>query len=297
MDIGLPPKVGTRTPNDAMGRAKSTFGAGAVGTTPAAAVTVLPRRLWASYVSALQTSPLRTKLGSAFAIFSGTDVAMQALAWRQQQQALAPDGAAGACAKWFIIDGYDPVRTAKMACFGICATAFVSAWWGVLEPAAARVFCPVTSRLPNALLKVVADQLFGASVFNLMFFVQTALIEGRGVDGAVARVRQRWWPQMLTHWTFWPAFHTLNFYFAPFHLRILYQNIAAVGWSSLLSRAADDAAAEDDITRSEPGQAAEGPRPSQCGQQANPEVSPSRNPLDVKRAGRQGFQRPAPAVE
>lgn len=130
----------------------------------------------------------------------------------------------------------------------------------MLEPAAAHVFCPATSRLPNALLKVVADQLFGASVFNLMFLVQTALIEGRGVDGAVAQVRQRWWPQMLTHWTFWPAFHTLNFYFAPFHLRILYQNIAAVGSSSLLSRAADDAAAEDDITRPAPGQGDRGGR-------------------------------------
>ena len=86
MDVGLPPKVGTstRTPNDAVGRAKSILGAGAVGATPAAAVMDhLPQRLWAGYVFALQTSPLRTKLVSAFAIFSGTDVAMQALAWRQ----------------------------------------------------------------------------------------------------------------------------------------------------------------------------------------------------------------------
>ena len=43
--------------------------------------------------------------------------------------------------------------------------------------------------------------------FNLIFFFQTALMEGRSVVEALRRVREQWWPQMRRHWCLWPAFH------------------------------------------------------------------------------------------
>ena len=113
MDAGgsLSPKVGPTTVDGGGVRLKSTLSAGAGGAVGVGAA-FAPRRLWASYVSALQTSPLRTKLVSAFVIFSSTDVAMQALTWRQHTMASneAPTATLSHTLRRFLADGYDPVR-------------------------------------------------------------------------------------------------------------------------------------------------------------------------------------------
>lgn len=175
-----------------------------------------PRQLWSAYVRQLERSPLRVKMGSAVVIFGSSDLATQLVE--------------GAPAR-----KVDPLRTGRMVAFGCCATLFVHTWWGKLEPLAAAVFCPTASRLPNTLLKVSLDQTFGAGTFNLLFFAQSAAMEGHGVDGVADRVRSHWWPQMQRHWCFWPWFHSVNFYHNPLHVRVFFQNIALVGWGALLS--------------------------------------------------------------
>ena len=174
-------------------------------------------RAWTGYVSALEANPVRVKVASAAVIFSTGDLATQTVLERTDVRRV------------------DVKRTARMAAFGCCVTAWVHCWWGVLEPFAASAFCPQTQRLKNTVLKVLCDQSFGAGSFNLIFFSQTALMEGCGVDGAAERVRTQWWPQMQRHWCFWPWFHLGNFYYNPLHLRVLWQNLALVGWSALLS--------------------------------------------------------------
>ena len=112
---------------------------------------------------------------------------------------------------------------------------------------AASVFSPHTQRLRNTALKVACDQTFGAGSFNLIFFSQTALMEGGGLREAVERVRTQWWPQMKRHWCFWPWFHSINFFYSPLHLRVLWQNLALVGWSALLSRIGAAASAQQAV--------------------------------------------------
>ena len=97
------------------------------------------------------------------------------------------------------------------------------------------MFCPQAQRLKNTVFKVACDQTFGAGSFNLIFFTQTALMEGCSANDTLDRVRAQWWPQMQRHWCFWPWFHMGNFYYNPLHLRVLWQNLALVGWSALLS--------------------------------------------------------------
>ena len=177
-----------------------------------------PRRAWAAYTRALEARPLLVKTGSAVAIFTSGDLLVQS----------AELGSLGAPKDW--------QRTGRMAAFGVAATLFMHNWWGFLEPRAAALFCPVEQRFANALFKMVADQSFGASCFNALFFGQSALLEGRTPFEAVERIGEQWWPQMQTHWCFWPAFHLCNFYFNTLHLRIFYQNIGSIGWSCVLSR-------------------------------------------------------------
>ena len=42
-------------------------------------------------------------------------------------------------------------------------------------------------------------------------------------------------PTMLRGWTIWPLIHGLNFYFVPFHNRVLVQNLTLVVWCGFLS--------------------------------------------------------------
>ena len=103
------------------------------------------------------------------------------------------------------------------------------------------------------------DQIVGAGGFNIIFFSLTALLEGKSVREAAERVKTQLNPQMLRHWLFWPWFHLLNvrrccffdfglpdvpltrgvlplqFYFNTLHVRVVFQNLALVGWSALLS--------------------------------------------------------------
>ena len=175
------------------------------------------RGAWTAYVRALEANPLKVKVVSASVIFSTGDLAAQVLVDRTDLKSI------------------DLVRTMRMMAFGCCVTAWVHGWWGTLEPLATSVFCPQTQRLKNTIFKVACDQTFGAGSFNLIFFTQTSLMEGCGVEGAIERVQTQWWPQMQRHWCFWPWFHLGNFYHNPLHLRVLWQNIALVGWSALLS--------------------------------------------------------------
>ena len=156
-------------------------------------------------------------MASAAVIFSTGDLGTQYLVERKDVRSI------------------DLMRTTRMAAFGCVVTGWVHGWWGILEPFAASVFNHQTQRLRNTVLKVACDQTFGAGSFNFIFFVQTALMEGCGLSGAVERVRMQWWPQMQRHWCFWPWFRLCNFYYNPLHLRVLWQNLALVGWSALLS--------------------------------------------------------------
>jgi|EP01046_Picozoa_sp_COSAG06_P038780 hypothetical protein len=175
------------------------------------------RRLWAAYVGQLEARPLPVKLASSVVIFGLGDVATQMLLEGTPLTAI------------------DVQRTGRLVAFGLVATAYVSTWWGVLEPRAAMVFCPQAQRLQNTLFKVFCDQTFGAGSFNVIFFGQSALMEGKTPQQALERIKEQWWPQMQRHWCLWPAFHSLNFYYNPLHLRVFFQNVMLVGWSALLS--------------------------------------------------------------
>ena len=183
------------------------------------------RRTWRQYVRALESDPLKVKVASAAVIFSTGDLTAQTLVDRTELRSI------------------DLERTARMAAFGCCVTAWVHGWWGTLEPLASSVFCPQAQRLKNTVFKVACDQTFGAGSFNLIFFTQTALMEGCSANDTLDRVRAQWWPQMQRHWCFWPWFHLGNFYHNPLHLRVLWQNLALVGWSALLSSVSADAGA------------------------------------------------------
>ena len=131
------------------------------------------------------------------------------------------------------------------------ATTFIHHWWGVLEPIAIRLFPPGESKVKHVLFKVAADQGFGGVCYNTIFFgVQGTVKAVKGKEGAMVvgeiadnvryEINNNLSPQLMNHWSFWPFFHTLNFWFNGLHQRVVWQNLASIGWGVVLSRVGEE---------------------------------------------------------
>ena len=106
--------------------------------------------------------------------------------------------------------------------------------------------------LRGALARVAADQFFiGTPLFNSVFFYSTGrFAQGMSHDEACQNVADRLLPMVVTHWSFWVPFHTLNFYLVPFRHRVLPAQVALFGWSAFLSHTgARRSPAQDCTTR------------------------------------------------
>mmetsp|Transcript_11066 Transcript_11066/g.22406 ORF Transcript_11066/g.22406 Transcript_11066/m.22406 type:complete len:278 (-) Transcript_11066:28-861(-) len=195
------------------------------------------------YTDALSENPFRVKLVTAAFIFTTGDVATQVaeqtilrndISPRESKEAGIRDSKQGDIS-------IKISRTAELAFFGMLATTCIHFWWGVLEPLAIRAFDPLTQKFRHVLFKVALDQSLGATCYNSIFFtVQGVAGSMQGNESVVDCVKHQlgrnFWPQLQTHWTFWPFFHFLNFWFNPLHQRVVWQNFASIGWGVVLSR-------------------------------------------------------------
>jgi hypothetical protein len=200
--------------------------------------------MWRSYLRQLEKHPLAVKSTSALFIFSFGDIGTQYVTHRFAEDELRSDEDSSSntiisnkdlslalAPSWLDLD-----RTRSLAMFGVCATTCIHFWWGVLEPFVAKIFDPVKEKGKNVALKVLLDQSIGAGMYNAIFFGVTSAMEGKSPQECVDIIEKRWFTQMKTHWMFWPAFHSINFYVLPLNQRVLAQNFASIGWSAVLSK-------------------------------------------------------------
>jgi hypothetical protein len=179
-------------------------------------------RLYRGYTALLNKHPLPTKATTAGVIFSSSDVVTQRLE-------TVSSGAEIPLASW-----YDPDRTFRMIVFGVASTSYIHFWYGVLESNVERILANHGTGV-KTFVKVTVDQCTNSVFFNAFFFWLTSRLEGNTSEQAMERVKDRLWPQMLTHWPFWWPYHFTNFYFVPLHQRILVQNFGMVFWSGFMS--------------------------------------------------------------
>lgn len=176
------------------------------------------RGVFGRYHMLMQEKPLFTKMSTGFCVFSVGDIGSQMLIERKEE--------------------LDIGRTLRTAAFGAVFSGWIHHWWGGLETVAAR-FVPVdklgNGKLPNMFCKLFLDQVFGALAFNAGYVYTMSRGEGMEHTPAVDRCHATVPDQMVRHWQFWPLFHSLNFYFAPLHYRVVLMSFAQVGWSGLMS--------------------------------------------------------------
>ena len=162
---------------------------------------VLKRQLgsvFTPYTRALQTSPIRTKVVTGAIMFTLGDLGSQTLVEGKDLQSL------------------DVRRLATGAAFGGAFSGWLHFWWGWLELHAQRVVpTSVYSKWQNTAYKVLLDQGFSATLFNVWYVSSVSLLGGQSIVQCAERVKTQVPDQLMLHWQVWPAFYMFTFSYIP----------------------------------------------------------------------------------
>jgi Mpv17 / PMP22 family len=204
--------VGRTRAGQAMGNAASAVGGRAKG-------------VWARYLRALETNPVRTKALTSSAISAVADTVAQKFEGRTWAD-------------------HDWKRTGFFAAWGLAISGPVGhGWYRAMER-----MIPGTAFSAVA-KKVALDQLvMGPPMLAAFLGAHSMVVEEKTFGEAVQRIKDDFLPTKGLSMAFWPGFHMLNFKYVPFHLRIPAGNVAGLGWtafmSGFLSEDEEDAAEE-----------------------------------------------------
>ena len=95
---------------------------------------------------------------------------------------------------------------------------------------------PLTPKHPIAVLsKVVIDQVVNSPIGTMTFLLWTQTLKG-SPQNTGAEIADKLWPTTQASWRLWPAAQAVNFVMVPAHLRIVFINVIAILWTTILSR-------------------------------------------------------------
>ena len=95
---------------------------------------------------------------------------------------------------------------------------------------------PLTPKHPAAVLsKVVIDQIVNSPLGTMTFFLWTQTLKGQP-QNTLPEITEKLWPTTQASWRLWPAAQAFNFLVVPTHMRIVFINVVAILWTTILSR-------------------------------------------------------------
>jgi len=128
----------------------------------------------------------------------------------------------------------DWARTARMGAFGLLFDGPVGgAFYAWLD----RNIYPEDPLSTRAVLtKTAIDQTIYSAVGTVCFFTFIRLLETGGDWSAIGpTIALKFLPTLAANYAIWPIAHLFNFRFVPPPLRVLYNQVIAIGWLTLLS--------------------------------------------------------------
>lgn len=166
--------------------------------------------MWAAYLAANETNPLRTK-----AITGGV---LNALGDLIAQAFFTPDA-----------NGWDAVRTLKFTFLGVVLVApALHFWYGALNKLVPQPGPAAT------VLRVALDQFGFAPLFIATFLSSLFTINGQAA-AVPAKLSADWWNTCKTNWLIWIPFQVVNFGVVPPNLQVAAANVCALVWNTYLS--------------------------------------------------------------
>ncbi|KAI7842218.1 hypothetical protein COHA_004131 [Chlorella ohadii] len=127
---------------------------------------------------------------------------------------------------------YDPFRCARLSLYGLLIDGPVGhAWYKMLD----KHICPDEPTSNKAvLIKTALDQLVWGPGMTLVFLAFLKTLEGRP-DLILHTIETKFWPMLLANYVLWPLAHLISFKYVSTDMRILFNNVVALGWTTYLS--------------------------------------------------------------
>lgn len=82
--------------------------------------------------------------------------------------------------------------------------------------------------------KLAIDQLVFGPIFNVLFYVLMAILEGQP-SAMGGLIKSNFWPTTVNSWKVWPIASFISFNYVPAELRVLFVNVVAFFWVIILS--------------------------------------------------------------
>ena len=126
---------------------------------------------------------------------------------------------------------FNPTRAGAMGVWGCLGAPVAVVWFRYLD----RKY-PPSKNLLTVLKKVAINQgTMGALVAVAFLGFVSLRDEGSFLQSWRERTQKSFIPLFTHGMTYWSLAHTLNFYFIPPHLRVIYQSFAGLLWTVYLS--------------------------------------------------------------
>lgn len=120
-------------------------------------------------------------------------------------------------------------RTGRMFCMGFVLGPFNHCWYKILD----HILKGATGRI--VVKKIMCDQAVAAPFFCSSFFMGMSIMEGKGVSGGVAEVKEKFLTVYMIDWCVWPPAQFINFYLLPTKFRVVYVATITFFWNTFLS--------------------------------------------------------------
>ncbi|KAL5021864.1 hypothetical protein ScPMuIL_001019 [Solemya velum] len=125
---------------------------------------------------------------------------------------------------------YNWPRTGRMFSMGLVLGPFNHLWYNIVIDRLVK-----GTGVKVVFKKILGDQFVAAPFFCSSFFMGMGLMEGGGVEGAMAEVRKNFVTVYLMDWCVWPPAQFINFYFLPAKMRVVYVSFITLCWNTFLS--------------------------------------------------------------
>ena len=182
-----------------------------------------------SYDRLLTAAPFRTKALTACCISATGDVLVQLLSRHDASPSV-----------------FDACRTLRQVVWSGCSSPFVHLEYNLLA------VLPPLGPLPASVTGVIVSQVVFSPAFHVVYFAWISSAQS-GFTRPVAQVKsdvcRKLWPAMQASFLVWPIVTGLNIVFVPLQYRVLFVNLAGMGYGMLMSWMANEPPLVDQRSR------------------------------------------------
>ncbi|XP_061529290.1 peroxisomal membrane protein 2 [Phycodurus eques] len=175
-------------------------------------------RLLSQYLFLLKKYPILTKSVTSGILSALGNLLSQILEARKKSQSDAS------------VKGIDTAGAARYAIYGLLVTGPLSHYFYQLM----EMWMPTTD--PYCVVKrLLLDRLVFAPGFLMIFYLVMNILEAKGLDDFIKKIRGSYWTALKMNWKVWTPFQFVNVNFVPVEFRVLFANMIALFWYAYLA--------------------------------------------------------------